>query len=708
MALRPHTPLPMLRQDLRIFPAGVARDGIQHWRLFDPLRNRFFQLGETEFALLDLWPHGTPAAVLAQVSEQMACPPGEEELETLILFLHSNQLLARPTERDLSALLGLLPRRRHWTTWLLHNYLFFRIPLANPDRLYAWLAPRLSWIFTRTVWGFIAGASVVAWYQITTQWDRFFHTFRFVADWEGVFFLVSALTVLKIAHEVGHGVTARYLGLRVPRTGIAFLVLWPVLYTDVNEIWRITDRYQRFMVSVAGIATEWILTVVATLVWSVVPEGPFQSAMFAVAAVGWVSSLFINITPFMRFDGYYLLSDWLDYPNLHDAIVAAARYVLHRTLGLITPPPDTRGIRLSYLAALGIATWIYRGIIFFGIAFLVFHVFTKVVGALLAAVELGWFIVSPVWQEIVFMMKHRQQFSVHGRRRLRILGLCATLLLGTPWSSGIRIPALLEEPIQHTVFARQGAWVEAVLVHNGDDVHAGDVMVQLVSPELNTKLATTNARIQEANARLTAASLKIKHIDQVAVLSDSLVEHTLEHDAIIDNINNLKVTAPVSGIVRDMPIELRPAIWVRQSQPLALVVATHANHRNELRAVGYLGETDYERVKVGQSVHFYPIATPLDRIPGTLTWIAIARAVHVDERALTQAGGGSVPTEYQPGTGREFVHGAYYRVEAILQGEGPQLAHTIVGELRIESAAYNPVIDACVKLIGLVREELAF
>ncbi len=402
MALQPLAPLPMLRQDIRIFPAGITREGAQQWRLFDPLCNRFFQLSEAEVALLEQWPQGTPLAVLSSVDLQMPAPPDEAALEALILFLHHNQLLARPTQKDVSALLPLAPRRRHWMTWLLHNYLFFRIPLANPDRVYAWLAPRLAWMFTKNFLTLVAIASVVAWYQVITQWDRFFNTFSFVANWVGVLLFLLGLGVLKIAHEIGHGVAARHFGLCIPSTGVAFLVLWPVLYTDVNEIWRLKDRYQRFTVSVAGIATEWVLTIIATLLWSILPEGPLQSALFAVAAVGWVSSLFINITPFMRFDGYYLLSDWLDYPNLHDTMFLAARYVLHRTLGLMTTPPDTRGIRLSFLAALGIATWMYRGTIFLGIAWLVFHVFTKVLGTLLAAVELGWFIISPVWQEMVF------------------------------------------------------------------------------------------------------------------------------------------------------------------------------------------------------------------------------------------------------------------------------------------------------------------
>ena len=143
------------------------------------------------------------------------------------------------------------------------------------------------------------------------NWDVFQSTFIYFFSTEGLFLFLLAVFLAKIVHELGHAYTAKLYGLRVPTMGIAFLVLWPVLYTDTSDAWKLPNRRQRLSIAAAGMLAEIGLAGIATLLWSFLPDGPIRSALFMVATTTWIITLLINSNPFLRFDVYFFLSDFL-------------------------------------------------------------------------------------------------------------------------------------------------------------------------------------------------------------------------------------------------------------------------------------------------------------------------------------------------------------------------------------------------------------
>ena len=119
------------------------------------------------------------------------------------------------------------------------------------------------------------------------------------------------LIFVKSLHELGHGYIAKYFGCRVSAIGIAFLVFFPFLYTDTTDAWRLRNHRERLIINFAGILTELHLALIATFLWAILPDGGLKSVTFFIATTSWISSLAINVSPFMRFDGYYVFSDWL-------------------------------------------------------------------------------------------------------------------------------------------------------------------------------------------------------------------------------------------------------------------------------------------------------------------------------------------------------------------------------------------------------------
>src|SRR5258708_34037030 len=227
-----------------------------------------------------------------------------------------------------------------------------------------------------------------------------------------------ALTFSKVVHELAHAFSARRYGVRVPTLGVAFLVLWPYLYTDTGETWKLSDRRKQLVIACAGMAAELVLAVFSTFLWALSPEGAAKSVFFVLASSTWIMTLAVNLSPFMRFDGYFVLSDLPDFPNLHERSSACARWWLRRTFfGLEEPMPEPqlRPHQRAGLIAFAYITWLYRLTVFIRIALLVYRLAVKLLGMFLMVVEVVWFILMPVWKEAVYLWKARQSSRLAAR-----------------------------------------------------------------------------------------------------------------------------------------------------------------------------------------------------------------------------------------------------------------------------------------------------
>jgi putative peptide zinc metalloprotease protein len=242
----------------------------------------------------------------------------------------SRRLVAQGAMRRLSA-----------AQWLLKNYLFLRVRLLDPDRFLAACLPYVRWMYSPHFVAALAGLAGLGFYLIGLQWEAYTHSFLHLFSLVGALQVGAALAFAKAVHEFGHGLTAKRFGCRVPGMGAALLVLWPMLWTDCTDAWRLVDRRQRLLIDAAGVLAEIVLAVVASLAWSMLGDGPARSAAFLLSGSTWLVALAINANPLMRFDGYYLLSDWLDEPNLQERSFALCRWRVREALfGLGDPPPE--------------------------------------------------------------------------------------------------------------------------------------------------------------------------------------------------------------------------------------------------------------------------------------------------------------------------------------------------------------------------------
>ncbi len=639
--------MPPLRQELTLNPAPAAPDGSPTWTLHDPAANRFYQLGWVAFEILSRWELATAEAVVAAVNAQTTLKVGMEDVADLAQFLLGHHLTLAATAQD-SAMLDAVANRQKPSAamWLLKNYLFFRVPLVRPMPFLRRVSPWIAFVYRPGFWWSMLAVALLGLYLVSRQWDVFVHTFRAYTTWQGLLGLGIALSFAKILHELGHAFTAYRHGCKVPTMGIALLVMWPVLFTDTNEAWKLKSRRQRLQIGAAGVLAELALAAVATLLWNFLPDGPLRAGVFMLATSTWLVTLAINASPFTRFDGYYLLSDWLNVPNLHERTFALGRWWLReRLFGFGDPPPEALpGRHHRFLVLFALVTWIYRFVLFLTIALLVFHFFFRALGIVLMAVELGWFLALPIVRELRVWWQRRSELCWQPTTvRTAIVSIALVLLLVLPWQGAVRAPAVLGQARAQTIYAPRAAQVDTLAVGEGDQVVAGAVLAQLASADLDYQLRSAEQQAtrlqwqveqQPFDAQLRALGPALRKRWETARQTATGYRQERER---------LTLRAPFAGRVVDLNATLRKGEWLKAGEPLLEVVG-----RTGVKGDAFVDEAGLGRIRPGQSARFIARLPEQPAVACQVTAIDRLNLDALDEPYAASVYGGDIPSVRQP------------------------------------------------------------
>ena len=622
-------------------------DGAPSWTVHDPVRNLFFRIGWTEFEILSRWHLGNISRIIARTNEETTLQIGNAEVLSLAQFLIQNNLVILTGVSGLNVLLQQYAAKNYsHAGLLLQKYLFLRFPLARPDRFLAATLPSVRFLFTRTFVITLLVALLLGLYLTLRQWDSFTHTFSYLNTPGGIAWLVIAMIIAKTAHELGHAYTAKRYGLRVPTMGIALLVFWPVLYTDSSEAWKLNNRKQRLAISAAGISAEFIIAVLALLLWSLFPDGPIRSAIFVIATTSWILTLLVNINPFVRFDGYYLLSDYLDIPNLQNRAFELARWKLHEWLfGLGIPAPGTIPAgRHHLLIAYAWLAWAYRLLLFTGIGLLVYHLFFKLAGIVLLAGVFSWFIARPAFLEIKswYTFRDRIQWNTHTVISLLLLS-GSLLLLFVPWNTRVSAPAIVRYTSYSHIYPQHQARLAEIYIQPGEQVTRDQILFLLKSPELDHKHRQAERTVDMLNLQLSRQATQASKIEEGGVLNRELAKTLSEAQGYEEQLQQLKIKTPISGTVVEITDALTSGRWVNKSLQLALVV-----NPDNLQVEAYFTEDKIGQIKPGTSGYFYPETALYPPFPVHVDSIGHAALTTLDNPFQSSIYGGDIASQEQP------------------------------------------------------------
>ncbi|MEE4192390.1 MAG: HlyD family efflux transporter periplasmic adaptor subunit [Halieaceae bacterium] len=690
-----------VRQDLELIEAAPFEDGSPRWRLHDPAANRFYDLGYLEVEILrELRAEPSleiDSPTLARtIAERARVMCNSQQIDEFVEFLLEHDLYWIEGERALERRKTL--RKSRWKSLGLkiwRQYLFLRVPMLHPDGLLDRLLPWTGWAFRPRTWWILAGIGLLAIYLTSRQMEYFLNTFVGYFTPVGLVYFGIAVILAKVLHEFGHALTARRYGCSVRAMGVAFLVFWPILYTDTTDAWRLRSRRKRAMIGAAGMIVELGLAAICLLLWNFVPDSFLRNILFMMSTTTWLMTLLINLNPLMRFDGYYILSDLTGVENLQDRANAMGRWWLReRLFGFGRPAPE-RGLR--WLVPFSYAVWIYRLFIFFGITYIVYSYFFKALGVVLAAAQLVRLLIIPIGREVRHWWDSRTESRRRYRRRTALVAAVLLLAALLPIDRQLELPAYWQARSVVTFYAPIPGQLSVLPAAGSDMVEAGDEVAVIASPDLQFQLDQANHDLRSSRYQLERTSFGAG-LAQERLSLQAKLEGALEtQENLQAQLDDARLLAPFTGRITDRQADLRPGDWVSRGDRLLTLVDDAAG-----QVVAYVGESELRALREGASGRFYP--------EGGIRGPQEVRLVDVDGFSLEALEAVYVASTYgggldvRDGTEQELIpQRATYRI--YLETEAPADDRVLRGQLVLDAEARSLLGMLWRQVIGVWRRE---
>lgn len=661
-----------VRGDLAITPQRY--EGRTYYVIKDPVSLRYYRFKEQEYFLLKLM-DGNHTNDQAQKEFEKRFRPDRLTLEDLEHF--SQQLLTAGLVQNESPQAGkqLFDRRkkrlRMELLQTLTNILYIKIPVFDPEKLLIRMLPYLRWMFTITFLLASVGFMLAAVLLVLTHFETFYErlpSYQEFFSFKTVIYLWAALGVVKVIHEFGHGLSCKAFGGEVHEMGFLILCFSPAMYCNVSDAWTLPNKWKRIIISGAGIYVELMIAAAATFIWWNTPSQPFVNNLsLSLMIVCSVSTVVFNGNPLMRYDGYYVLADWLEIPNLRDrANRYLQRLVMEHCLGIETKPEPYMelGRRILFLI-FAIVSWVYRWVVTFVIlkfmATFLKPYKLEIVSSMLAMVALGSMIGWPLYRLIKNIRKRGRLPDMKTGRVLVSASVVALFLFGfffVPLPvTRVRQPGLVQVQPDYLepVHVKVGGTLQRVHVIEGEFVRKGKILAEFYNVELENRYdqAKTTVALKEKLLQVYDTQVdKLKDEREKEGLKRSRVmaENELRSARVIMEQVDLErkwltVTAPRDGIVMGLPpIDEVGKDWDKdQGTPFCSI-----GDPKKLRVLVPLPPSDYrlvlENLNKLKGTHALPVTI---RVQGRLdsTWEGYVHNLPESEAkeippALSNKGGG--------------------------------------------------------------------
>lgn len=708
---------------LRMRPDLTARrqryQGQTYWVVKEPVGLKYFRFQEEEYAVLQML---TGDASLDDVKQQFEAefPPHKitfQDLQQFVGTLHRSglvvsdsagqgvQLKKRGDERSRKELMGKLS-----------NVLAIRFKGIDPERLLDFMYPWIRWLLSPVAAGMFIAIAIAALLLIMIQFDVFrsrlpaFDEFFGPKNW---IYLGLTLAVTKVIHEFGHGLMCKHFGGECHEMGVMFLVLTPCLYCNVSDSWMLPSKWQRAAIGAAGIYVELIMASLATFVWWFSEPGLLNHLALRVMFICSISTVLFNGNPLLRFDGYYILADLIEIPNLRQkASKILQRMAAEHCLGLEMPEDPFLPQGNQFLFALyTVAAVAYRWFVFFSILFFLNKVFEpyglKIIGQILAIMGLFGLVVQPLIQLFKFLHIPGRIDQVKWQRvaitACVVFSLIAGVLL-VPLPRYVTCSLQLEPQDAESVYVVVPGKVETVHFQPGDKVAEGDIVCTLKNQDLTIEIETLKAQLRQYEVQLAnLRRLSVQDVEanaQIAALAATARSVRDQLDERMKDWERLELEARVGGTVIAPPYR-KPSpggegsleSWYgtpleKQNLGAHLQVSElvcRIGDPQRLEAVLAIDQNDIDFVREQQAVEIKLESFPSEEFTGVIEQISERDMQYMPPSLSNQAGGGVATVTDESGMPRPLY--ATYQARVPMENSDGLLQAGCRGRARVKVEA---------------------
>ena len=541
-----------LKSGLR-FAVQKSRHG-SWYMIEDESRGSFFRLGPAEYTFLSyLDGQTTLATAMARTCSLMgASALDENEAIQLCKWLVETGLANTDASVSAARIEDEQQRVAKQKTIQKLNPISIRFPLWNPDKQVTLLTTLVGWMVSwpfALVWLFVCCYALIS---VAMDWERLLYGSAEIFTRDGAIWMVGTWLVLKVVHEASHAIVCKKFGGKTGDFGILMLLMIPLPYVDVTSSWRFTNKYQRILVAAAGMLAEMFIAAIAAIIWC--HSGPGVVSFYASTVIFAASlhTLLFNANPLLKFDGYHILADWLELPNLGSH---GQRYVMgigkKLFFGLPAEKVKYAGIHGLIIKSYGFAALLWRISLCLILGIAAANLFQGI-GLIIALAAAVLWLILPVFKFVKYLVTgtdiERPERIRFARNAGLLTGFLTLAMLVTPAPSVITAPMVVEYDDLCIVRNESAGFIESISVQRDQMVKQGDLLLVVRNPDLKTQRLSIEIELQEARVRANTqqsagqiGALQIE-MESIAALEKQLME-IRELDA------SLYVRAPQDGRV---------------------------------------------------------------------------------------------------------------------------------------------------------------
>lgn len=679
--------LDVTRHVFRGVPSYIVRDPVTfESQRFDPHDYDIFVSIRSDRSLGETFAHLVESGKLER--------DDEGSFYEFILTLHRLSFLRLPIADDAVLYKRFKARRRGKRAEVAKSLLFLRLPLLNPNAFLERTMPLVRPLFSPLAVALWLVLVAAAGFVVVSRFDDLSSPLQGVLAAGNLPILWTTLILLKIVHEFGHAYACRYFGGHVPEMGAYLIMLTPCAYVDATSSWGFTRKRDRIAVALAGMYVEGTVAALATFIWASSSPGVVQSVAFNVMLLASLVTILFNANPLMRYDGYYVLSDWLEIPNLRSRSVQFVQDFAKHLLLRLPRPRSAGDARLSaVLFGYGVGAAIYRIMLVLTIGGLLATKF-KLVGAIVGGLMIGAFVLRSMVRLVAFLCHAPETAGV----RFRAVGMgifaiviVPALLMIVPLPRRATAEGVVQCEHRATIHARVSGVLETVPPPPGSRVSAGATMCSLQNFDLTNSLDEAAAALAVAEARAES----VREIDPAAFSQEldrvSAAEATLQDLRRI--VSDLTCSAPIEGMVIHAPSPREVGRFFARGQPIATVAGGSWQVRTELIGEAFAAI----RPVVGDVAEFRAAALGGSTFPMSVVSVSPKATRYMDDPTFTHLTGGEIAVDPRNGMAAE----PYFEVVLRFVEDPPSVrASGVRGRVRFD-AGRETVSSVVVR--GLLR-----
>jgi putative peptide zinc metalloprotease protein len=575
----------------------------------DPVRAKFYQVGKAEFELINCLDGKLPVRQsLQDLNAERAADDLLEETSanSIAAWLVQCNLAYSPSADGTQRLEQQAKSLKNQKLMSLINPISIKFKLFNPTRLLDATAAYSGWLFTKTFFVLWFLLACVGLYSVSANWSEISSSSVGILSNGRWIWMLLVWIVLKAIHEWAHGIACRRFGGNVPEAGMLLLLFTPMPYVNVTSSWRFRNRWHRFFVAGAGMYVELFISFIAMIVWANTNSVITKDICFNIFFLSSVTTVLFNANPLMRFDGYYMLADLLDIPNLYSK---GLKWFGDRLKWLLFGTPKTPNIcppaELPYARLYGTMAFCWKILISFSLLIGASVLFYGA-GVLMAMVGGVMWLAVPVYRffKSTFAVPNpNYQIGRVALSSICLLGLVASIFTFLHSPATKSAPAIVQFENEQLIRANGDGFIQQILVKDGQRVSRGEMLAVLFNDELQTEVANLKreiteteikVRIHNKSSELAAGQTELKN-------RESLLQQLEEKQ---QQLENLKITAPFDGFVFQRGLSNRVGEYLQQGDEVLSVAQTSSR-----KIVVSIDQEDLESIQ-SDELHAMRVALP--------------------------------------------------------------------------------------------------